>query len=115
MLKLWCLLFLVTNSYAAEWMTGDFKVKLEQDSNGDWANDRCMKLCKIDSVAEQSLKLKSLGQDEMMGGKNPGSVLCHRIEGKVVYLKNDKDTQAFCFYEAEVVSLSRLTRKVLFR
>lgn len=115
MIKIWLILFFYSISFAAEWSTGDFKVNLKQDSHGDWTSQKCLTSCQIDSAAEKSLKEKSLTADELSGGKNPGSVLCHRIEGKVLYLENKGGTQAFCSREGEIVSLSRLVRKVLLR
>lgn len=114
-MKLLIIFFCSSISFAAEWVTGDFKVNLEQDANGDWATQKCLTSCQIDYAAEKSLRDKALSADELSGGKNPGSVLCHRIEGKVLYLENKGVTQTFCSTEGEIISLSRLVRKVLLR
>ena len=90
----------------------DNKINLSQDSKGDWSSEKCKSECSIDLVAKENIKLFKFDQDELSGGKNPGSVVCTRILGKVIYLEYEKVSDAFCSYEGSIVSLSRLARLV---
>lgn len=112
--KILILLFLIsTQAFSAEWGSGNYKINLTQDSKGDWGSDKCKSECSIDLAAKENIKLFKIDQDELSGGKNPGSVVCTRILGKVIYLEYDKVSDAFCSYEGSTVSLSRLARLVL--
>ena len=114
MKKIFIILCLLNSqAFTAEWTTGKYKINLNQDSNGDWSSDKCKSECSIDIAAKENIKLFKFDQAELSGGKNPGSVICKRILGQVIYLEHDKVSDAFCSYEGSTVSLSRLARLVL--
>ena len=107
-LMLTCLL--ITSLQAATWKAGSESFELSQDANEDWASSACIKPCEIDELAGKLLQLSPLKNEDLAGGKNPGSVICRKILGEVIYLEQGEETDAFCRLGTHTVSLSRLTR-----
>ena len=99
-------------AFSAEWKTGDFKLQLFQDQKGNWVTQNCLKVCSMEIVLKENLKKFPFESSELKGGKNPGSVLCKRILGKVIYLTNGQLTDAYCTYKEETISLSRINNLI---
>ena len=112
-MKVLILLSLLTlPTLAATWKADTFEVNLTQTHEGDWLSQDCLKNCKIDVLARANLKEQELTTSDLSGGMNPGSVLCRRIQGQVIYLKFETTSQAFCSLGSSTVSLSRLIRLI---
>jgi hypothetical protein len=110
-MKLFLILSLmVTSIQAATWKAGEESFELTQDSQEDWATSGCLKECEMDRLASKILQTTPLKPEDLSGGKNPGSVLCRKILGQVIYLEQGEDTDAFCRLGDQIVSLSRITR-----
>ena len=107
------LLLIASSLYAEEWRTGDYKITLTQDKQGDWVNENCLKTCPLEDEGNKYLRSHHLSAEDLRGGKNPGSVLCHRLQGKVIYLESRSIVQAFCQLSKNTVSLSKLARVAL--
>jgi hypothetical protein len=107
-LILTCLI--MTSLHAATWKAGNESFELSQDTNEDWASPGCEKKCEIDELAAKLLQSAPLKSEDLAGGKNPGSVICRKILGDVIYLEKGEETDAFCRLGNHMVSLSRLTR-----
>ena len=103
----------MTSLQAATWKAGNESFDLTQDSHEDWASSGCLKKCEIDELAAKLLESAPLKTEDLSGGKNPGSVICRKILGKVIYLEQGQETDTFCRMGAHVDSLSRLTRLAL--
>lgn len=95
------------------WKTGDYKIELIKDSEGDWVTKSCLTDCLIDKEIKKSLETTPLSDVELMGGKHPGSAICKRLLGKIIYLKHTDEEEAFCELKNMTLSLSRLSRNVL--
>ena len=112
-MKTFILLSLLSTSvFSATWKAGSYEVNLTSTKDGDWLSSNCLTNCKIESLARKNLKEKNLDSSELQGGVNPGSVICKRIGGQVIYLKFETTSQAFCSLGSSVVSLSRLIRLI---
>ncbi len=98
---------------SATWVTGDFKIELVKDSRGDWVTKGCETTCAIDESAKSYMKDHAITSEELSGGKHPGSVLCKKISGKIIYLRFENVEEAFCQLEKETVSLSRLSLSII--
>jgi hypothetical protein len=98
---------------SATWVTGDFKIELVKDSRGDWVSKGCETSCSIDERAKTYMKDHTISSEELSGGKHPGSVLCKKINGKIIYLRFENTEEAFCQLEKETVSLSRLSLSII--
>lgn len=93
---------------AATWTSGSFKVELLKDKEGNWVSSNCLSSCKIDQAAKSFLEVQDFSQTDLSGGKNPGSAVCKKINGRVIYLNFEDQDEAFCELDKEIVSLSRL-------
>lgn len=111
-MKFILLIFLSTLVHAETWKTGTFNVSLSKNQDGDWVSRDCLKDCSISDKVSENLKKLGLTHNELQGGLNPGSVLCKRIRGKVIYLTRGDVSQAFCSLGTSTVSLSLLIRKL---
>jgi hypothetical protein len=98
--------------FSATWITGDYKIELTKDSRGDWVSKGCETSCSIDESAKNYLKNHTITTEELTGGKHPGSVLCKKISGKIIYLRNENVEEAFCEIENNTVSISRLSQLI---
>jgi hypothetical protein len=104
---LWIIL-LSANSIAAIWKTGNFKVELTKLKQAEWASANCVKECELTTLAKDFYMSQDLTATEMQGGKNPGSVVCKKIGGKIIYLEYQDLVEAFCQKDQTIVSLGRL-------
>ncbi len=95
-------------SSAATWSTGDYKIDLTKDSRGDWVSSGCEKSCPLIQTAKDYIQKNPLPAEELAGGKHPGSVICKKINGKIIYLRNESSDEAFCELDKNTVSLSKL-------
>lgn len=95
---------------ASIWKAGEENFDLVNDKNEDWVSKSCLDTCEIDIAANKFLASENLIANDLAGGKNPGSILCKKIEGQVIYLEKEGETLAVCRIGSQVVSLSRLTR-----
>lgn len=107
------ILLLCSYSFGATWTTGNYKIELVKDSEGDWVTKSCMTDCSIDKEIKKILETSPLAESDLMGGKHPGSAICKKLSGKVIYLKNGEEEEAFCELKNNTLSLSRLSRNVL--
>jgi hypothetical protein len=107
------LLILTAHLHAATWKAGEETFELTEDPKKDWVTSSCLKECEIDRLAAGVLKAAPPTEEELSGGRNPGSVICKKILGQVVYLEREEQTEAFCKHGDSLVSLSRLTRLFL--
>lgn len=94
---------------SATWRTGDYKIELVKDSRSDWVSKECEISCGIDEKVKNYLKSHSISAEELSGGKHPGSILCKKIKGKIIYLRLENIEEAFCEIEKNTVSISRLS------
>lgn len=104
----WCLFFITSFAHAATWTSGSFKVELVKDKEGNWVSPNCLTSCKIDEAASSLLKVQELTAADLSGGKNPGSAICKKLNGRVLYLNFEENDEAFCELNKEIVSLSRI-------
>lgn len=102
----------VSSASADTWKTGDYKIDLVKDADGNWVTSNCLKNCAIDEAASSYMKVHSFTPNDLAGGKNPGSVLCRKINGKVIYLNLDDLDDAFCELGKETVSLARVAKSI---
>jgi hypothetical protein len=93
---------------AAAWKTGDFTVELTKLEQANWSSANCVKECELTTLAKDFYKTQELTADELQGGKNPGSVVCKKIGGKIIYLEYQDLVEAFCQKDQSIVSLGRL-------
>ncbi len=115
MLSFLSVLIFSFSACAAPWSTGTYSVELVQDKEGDWVSQSCLESCALDQKARAYLKENSLSAEDLEGGKSPGSVLCQKLAAKVIYLEQEKISDAFCEQDKEVISLARFVRFVLAR
>jgi hypothetical protein len=112
-MKSFLAIFLINfSAEAVSWITGEYKLELEKDSLGNWVTSNCLKKCDIDELASSYIKTHPLTADDLRGGKNPGSVLCKKMSGKVIYLRLNQEEAAFCNLRNETVSLARLAQMI---
>lgn len=95
-------------SGAATWKTGDFKIELTKDSKGDWVSSGCNESCPLILAAKNYIKNNTIPAQELAGGKHPGSVICKKIHGKIIYLRYENSDEAFCELDKNTVSLSKI-------
>jgi hypothetical protein len=97
-------------AHSAFWKTGDYNIELHKSHEGSWMSSDCLKGCQLIVLANDFYKTHNLSTEELVGGKNPGSVLCKKLGGRVLYLENLDTIQAFCQREQQVVSLDLLVQ-----
>jgi hypothetical protein len=103
-----CIILLSSYSMAAVWKTGNFKVELTKLEQAEWSSANCVKECELTTLAKDFYKSQELTATEMQGGKNPGSVVCKKVGGKIIYLEFQDLVEAFCQKDQTIVSLGRL-------
>lgn len=95
-------------STAATWSTGEYKIELIKDIKGDWVSSGCEKSCPLIQTAKDYIQKNPLPAEELAGGKHPGSVICKKINGKIIYLRHENSDDAFCELNKDTVSLSKI-------
>ena len=92
----------VTSLHAANWKAGDESFELTQDLNEDWASAGCLKKCEIDELAAKLLQAAPLQSEDLSGGKNPGSVICRKILGEVIYMEKGSSIYRWFYFLHQV-------------
>lgn len=108
MKKLILLFFLFSSflGHAAEWTLGDKKFDLIKINDQGHVSANCQKECELKTLAQKNLsKLNDL---KITGGKDPASIYCKLLQGKVLYMAHEDLEETFCFYKKDIISLSLL-------
>ncbi|MBI3544541.1 MAG: DUF333 domain-containing protein [Deltaproteobacteria bacterium] len=112
-MRLALLLLLLASSQAALAADGCkdhrvFKIEgVDQDlcfveSSGSWVSRACVEQtgagsCEAQALLKKAPQVARLSEKERQGGKNPGSVLCAKLNGTVAYAKLESGSEiTFC-------------------
>lgn len=101
-------LFFSSVSIASEasFKMGEESFSLHKIDDQGFVSKGCVGECELKEVIKRNLgKLSGL---KITGGKNPASVLCKIIKGKVVFMEKDDVEETFCLYKDDIISLSLL-------
>jgi len=94
------------------WKLGSTFIPLSQNPAKKWLISlQCEEKACIASDELKKISMKSLSKGDLQGGKNPGAVLCHKInEASIVFLSDLQGNQnSFCkFKDGSMVSSSTL-------
>lgn len=99
---------IMTSAWGAgvNWKVGETEYKLTKTADNGYLSESCIKSCGLKTKVSQRIgELKNL---DFSGGKNPASVFCKTIGAQVIYLTHDKNEEAFCQDQNDIISLSLL-------
>lgn len=101
-------LFLSLNLMASTWMAGNEKYQLHTQGDDGWVSHSCLKDCELKEKIQ--LSIKDLSSVDTSNGKDPASGLCKKAQGKVIYLAQGNEQEAFCVLGTDIISLSLVLR-----
>ncbi len=116
-MKILLLNLFILSSFATEeiWKMGDAFLSFERSETDKSLYSTNCKVKKCQALdALKKVSMKKINSDDLLGGKNPGAVICHKIDkARVVILKDlDGNENSFCLFEDKsMVSSSTLYRE----